>query len=259
MEEKEGGVIFHFILLFNTTPIPSDETSLFSSSTSFFFPSYPSFTPNTSYSAPSLLPLIHLIFLVLQHFLTLLLGSSFIHPLHSPSFPFSPPSAPLLTLLFPLSPSSFSFSSSSCSPLSSTFVFSSSLHHPALSIYGPVIFFFVVLLLLVALLVLLVDILIFLLFFSFSPFFSSSYCIFYSSSSNSYSPSAPTGKVGCEKLKTLCALNQQLRLDKDTAASRYAELSDEIAVLRAKLLSLAEEKTIYTTVTGQRYSCLSLC
>ena len=101
-------------------------------------------SPPTLIPPPSLLPLIHLIFLVLQHLLTLLLGSSFIHPFHSPSFPFSPPSAPLLTLLFPVSPSFFSFSSSSCSPLSSTFVFSffpfsSSLHHPALSIYGPVI------------------------------------------------------------------------------------------------------------------------
>ena len=46
--------------------------------------------------------------------------------------------------------------------------------------------------------------------------------------------------------------NQQLRLDKDTAASRYAELSDEIAVLRAKVLSLAEEKKIYTTVNRKR-------
>ena len=42
--------------------------------------------------------------------------------------------------------------------------------------------------------------------------------------------------------------NQQLRLDKDTAASRNVELSDEITVLRAKVLSLAEEKKIYTTV-----------
>ena len=46
--------------------------------------------------------------------------------------------------------------------------------------------------------------------------------------------------------------NQQLRLDKDTAASRYAELTDEIAVLRAKVLSLAEEKKIYTTVNRKR-------
>ena len=173
----------------------------------------PPLPPTLRIPPTSLLPLIHLIFLVLQHLLTLLLGSSFIHQLHSPSFPFSPPSAPLLTLLFPISPSFFSFSSSSCSPLSSTFVFSffpfsSSLHHPALSIYGPVIFFFVVLLLLPALLVLLVDILIFLLFFSFSPSSSSSSYTFCASSSNSYSPSAPTGKVGCEKLKTLCALNQ---------------------------------------------------
>ena len=106
-------------------------------------------------------------------------------------FPFSPPSSPLLTLLSPVSPSFFPFSSS--------------LHHPALSIYGPVIFFFVVLLSLPALLV---DIVIFLLFFSFSPFSFSSSCTFCSSSPNSYSPSAPTGKVGCEKLKTLCALNQ---------------------------------------------------
>ena len=168
--------------------------------------------PTLRIPPPSLLPLIYLIFLVLQHLLTLLLGSSFIHPLHSPSFSFSHPSS-LLTLLFPVSLSFFSFSSSSCSPLSSTFVFSffpfsSSLHHPALSIYGPVIFFFVVLLLLPALLVLLVDILIFLLFFSFSPFSPSSSCTFCSSSFNSYSSSAPTGKVGCEKLKTLCALNQ---------------------------------------------------
>ena len=40
------------------------------------------------------------------------------------------------------------------------------------------------------------------------PFSSSSSCTFCSSSSNSYSPSAPTGNVGCEKLKTLSALNQ---------------------------------------------------
>ena len=82
----------------------------------------PPLPPTLCIPPPSLLPLIHLIFLVLQHLLTLLLGSSFIHPLHSPSF--SPPSSPLLTLLFPVSPSFFSFSSSSCSPLSSTVVFS---------------------------------------------------------------------------------------------------------------------------------------
>ena len=75
-----------------------------------------------------LLPLIHLIFLVLQHLLTLLLGSSFIHPRHFPSFSLS---TPLLTLLFPLSPSFLSISSSSCSPFSSTFVFSS-LSSPSL-------------------------------------------------------------------------------------------------------------------------------
>ena len=92
-----------------------------------------------------LLPLTHLIFLVLQHLLTLLLGSSFIHPRHFPSFPLS---TPLLTLLFPLSPSFLSISSSSCSPFCSTFVFSSLsspsllfLCHPALSIYLLSFFF----------------------------------------------------------------------------------------------------------------------
>ena len=147
---------------------------------------------------PPLLPLIHLIFLVLQHLLTLLLGSSFIHPRHIPCFPLS---SPLLTLLFPLSPS---FSSSSCSPFSSTFVFSSLslpsllfLCHPAFSIYRPVIFFFVVLLLPsrspgpprlhshLSLIFLLPPILFLLL----VP--SCTFC-----SSNSYSTSAPTGKVG---------------------------------------------------------------
>ena len=43
--------------------------------------------------------------------------------------------------------------------------------------------------------------------------------------------------------------NQQLRLDKDTAASRYAELSDE---LYFKPKYLAEEKKIYTTVNRKR-------
>ena len=42
--------------------------------------------------------------------------------------------------------------------------------------------------------------------------------------------------------------NQQLRLDKDTAASRYCELSDEIAVFRAQVLSLTEEKQTYSVL-----------
>ena len=70
------------------------------------------------------------------------------------------------------------------------------LRHPVLLIHRPVIFFFVALLLLPALLFFLVYILICLLFFFFSHSLPP--------------PLVPglAGKVGCEKLKTLCALGQ---------------------------------------------------
>ena len=103
------------------------------------------------------------------------------------------------------------FSSSSCSPFSIVQLLSLSSHyirffyHPAPSIHLPgilLLLFVQFFLLLLAFLVLLVYILVFLLFFSFSSFSSSSSCTSCAFSSDSYSFSAPTGKVDCEKLET---------------------------------------------------------
>ena len=119
------------------------------------------------------------------------------------------------TLLSYCYPSFFSFWSSFCAPFSSTiasffFVFYS-FRPSSLVIPLPVIFLLLFVdlpLLLSAHLFLLVYIILFLSFISssFSTFSSSSSCFPFTSSSDSYNPSAPTYKVGCcTKLKTWSA------------------------------------------------------